>query len=89
MTGEFFVHPAAIVEDDAVLDTGCKVWHFSHVFAGSRIGENCIFVQNVMVGPDVIVGTGCKVHNNVSLNKGATLEDDVFFAAHPVYSPMS
>ena len=78
MTGEFFVHPSAIVEDGAVLGTGCKVWHFSHVLAGSRIGENCIFGQNVMVGPDVIVGAGCKVQNNVSIYSGVTLEDDVF-----------
>jgi len=86
MTGEFFVHPSAIVEDGAVLGAGCKVWHFSHVLAGSRIGENCIFGQNVMVGPDVTIGSGCKVQNNVSIYKGVTLEDDVFCGPSCVFT---
>ncbi len=86
MTAAFFVHPSAIVDEGAVLGAGCKVWHFSHVLAGSRIGENCIFGQNVMVGPDVTIGSGCKVQNNVSLYKGVTLEDDVFCGPSCVFT---
>jgi UDP-2-acetamido-3-amino-2,3-dideoxy-glucuronate N-acetyltransferase len=86
MTAAFFVHPSAIVDEGAVLGAGCKVWHFSHVLAGSRIGENCIFGQNVMVGPDVTIGSGCKVQNNVSIYKGVTLEDDVFCGPSCVFT---
>jgi acetyltransferase-like isoleucine patch superfamily enzyme len=86
MTAAIFVHPSAVVDEGAVLGTGCKVWHFSHVLAGSRIGKNCIFGQNVMVGPDVTIGSGCKVQNNVSLYKGVTLEDDVFCGPSCVFT---
>ena len=78
MTQDVFVHSSAIVDDDVELGAGCKGWHFSHVLAGSRIGENCILGQNVMAGPDVVIGSGCKIQNNVSIYKGVTLEEDVF-----------
>ena len=71
------VHPTAIIDDGAVLGAGTKVWHFTHVLAGTRIGENCVLGQNVMAGPDVVIGNGCKIQNNVSIFNGVTLEDDV------------
>ncbi len=33
-----FVHPSAIVDDGAHIGAGTKVWHFTHVCAGARIG---------------------------------------------------
>ncbi len=81
-----FIHPSAIVDDGAVLGTGSKVWHFSHVLGGSRIGENCILGQSVMAGPDVVIGSGCKIQNNVSIYKGVTLEDDVFCGPSCVFT---
>jgi UDP-2-acetamido-3-amino-2,3-dideoxy-glucuronate N-acetyltransferase len=86
MTGAAYVHPTAVVDEGAVLGAGCKVWHFSHVLSGSRIGDNCVFGQNVMVGPDVIIGSGCKVQNNVSIYSGVTLEDDVFCGPSCVFT---
>ncbi len=86
MTQDVFVHPSAIVDDGVELGAGCKVWHFSHVLAGSRIGENCILGQNVMAGPDVVIGSGCKIQNNVSIYKGVTLEEDVFCGPSCVFT---
>ncbi|MDP7641273.1 MAG: acyltransferase [Alphaproteobacteria bacterium] len=83
---DIFIHPSAIVDDGAVLGAGCKVWHFCHLLSGSRIGDNCILGQNVMVGPDVVIGSGCKVQNNVSIYKGVTLEDDVFCGPSCVFT---
>lgn len=81
-----FIHASAIVDEGAALGAGCKVWHFSHVLAGSHIGDNCILGQNVMVGPDVTIGSGCKVQNNVSIYKGVTLEEDVFCGPSCVFT---
>jgi UDP-2-acetamido-3-amino-2,3-dideoxy-glucuronate N-acetyltransferase len=81
-----FIHPSAIVDEGVVLGIGCKVWHFSHILSGSRIGDNCIFGQNVMAGPDVVIGSGCKIQNNVSLYKGVTLADDVFCGPSCVFT---
>ena len=32
------IHPSAIVDEGAVLDEGCRVWHFVHISAGRASG---------------------------------------------------
>lgn len=80
------VHPTAVVDDDVVIGAGTRVWHFSHLLPGTRIGVDCTLGQNVVVGPDVVVGDRCKVQNNVSLYKGVTLEDGVFCGPSAVFT---
>jgi UDP-2-acetamido-3-amino-2,3-dideoxy-glucuronate N-acetyltransferase len=75
---DYFVHPTAVVDDGAVIGTGTKIWHFSHVMKGARIGERCVFGQNVNVDGGTIVGNNVKVQNNVSIYSGLEIEDDVF-----------
>jgi acetyltransferase-like isoleucine patch superfamily enzyme len=65
---------------------GSKIWHFSHILKGSKIGRNCIVGQNVMIGPDVTIGDTCKIQNNVSIYKGVTLEDGVFCGPSCVFT---
>ena len=65
-----FVHPSALVDPGAVLGAGCKVWHFSHVMPGARIGAESVLGQNVYVGGAAVVGERCKIANNVSLYEG-------------------
>lgn len=81
-----FVHETAVVDENAVIGAGSKVWHFSHLMPGCRIGERVTIGQNVVVGPDVTVGSGCKIQNNVSLYKGVTLEEDVFVGPSAVFT---
>lgn len=83
---DFFVHPSALIDDGAEIGAGSKIWHFSHVLAGSKIGRNCVLGQNVMAGPDVTFGDGCKIQNNVSIYKGIVLEDDVFCGPSCVFT---
>jgi len=44
----------------------------------AKIGENCIFGQNVNVASGVVIGNNVKVQNNVSIYAGTIIEDDVF-----------
>ena len=44
-----------------------KIWHFSHIMSGCRIGDGCNIGQNVVVSPDVVLGKNVKVQNNVSI----------------------
>ena len=81
-----FVHESAYVDQPSEIGAGTKVWHFSHVLAGSRIGRNCVLGQNVMVGPDVTIGDGCKIQNNVSIFKGVILEAGVFCGPSAVFT---
>ena len=81
-----FIHETAVLDEGCEIGAGTKVWHFSHILRGSRIGRDCVIGQNVMIGPDVGVGDGCKIQNNVSLYTGVTLEDDVFVGPSAVFT---
>ena len=52
----YFCHDSAYVDDGAVLGEGTKVWHFSHVMSGARLGENCNLGQNVHIAGDTLIG---------------------------------
>jgi UDP-2-acetamido-3-amino-2,3-dideoxy-glucuronate N-acetyltransferase len=84
-----FVHPSAIVDDGAVLGNGTKVWHFSHIYAGAVIGDNCSFGQNTMVASQVVIGSNVKVQNNVAIYTGTIIEDDVFLGPSCVLTNIS
>ncbi len=79
-------HDTAIIDEGAQLGPGTKVWHFSHVCAGARIGAGCSLGQNVFVGNDVEIGAGVKIQNNVSVYDAVTLEDDVFCGPSVVFT---
>jgi UDP-2-acetamido-3-amino-2,3-dideoxy-glucuronate N-acetyltransferase len=82
----YWAHPTAVVDQPAEIGTGTKIWHFCHVMAGARIGENCSLGQNVFVAQSVVVGNGCKIQNNVSLYDGVELSDDVFIGPSAVFT---
>jgi UDP-2-acetamido-3-amino-2,3-dideoxy-glucuronate N-acetyltransferase len=84
--GDIFVHPTAVIDPGAAIGRGAKIWHFSHVLAGSVLGENVNIGQNVVVGPRAKVGPGCKIQNNVSLYEGVELEADVFCGPSMVFT---
>lgn len=83
---DVFVHESAVIDSGTSMGKGTKIWHFSHVLKGSKIGENCNIGQNVVIGPDVRIGNGCKIQNNVSVYKGVTLEDGVFCGPSMVFT---
>ena len=83
---DVFIHPSAVIDDGAQIGTGTYVWHFCHVMSGTRIGERCVFGQNVFVGKGVIIGNGVKVQNNVSIYQGVEVEDDAFLGPSMVFT---
>ena len=83
---EYVVHETAIVDDGAKIGSGTRIWHWVHVCAGARIGENCSLGQNVFVGNRVTIGNNVKIQNNVSVYDDVTLEDDVFCGPSMVFT---
>lgn len=83
---KYFVHETSCVDEEVEIGEGTKVWHFSHILRGSRIGKNCVIGQNVMIGPEVTIGDRCKIQNNVSIYKGVILEDEVFCGPSCVFT---
>lgn len=86
MTMNYFKHESAYVDENCEIGDGTKIWHFSHIQSGSKIGENCSLGQNVNVGNNVSIGNNCKIQNNVSVYEGVTLEDYVFCGPSMVFT---
>lgn len=83
---DWSAHESAYVDDGVEVGSGTKIWHFSHVLKGSKLGKRCSLGQNVVVGPNVSVGDDCKIQNNVSVYDGVTLEDGVFCGPSCVFT---
>lgn len=83
---KFYVDEHAIVDDNVEIGEGTKVWHFSHVQSGSKLGKKCVLGQNVNVGNNVTIGNFVKIQNNVSVYEGVTLEDYVFCGPSMVFT---
>lgn len=75
---DYFVHESSYVDDPCDIGAGTKIWHFSHVMAGAKIGLRCNVGQNVNVDRGVVIGDNVKIQNNVSIYSGTVIEDDVF-----------
>jgi len=82
----YSAHETAVIDDGCLIGEGTRIWHFSHIITGSRIGKNCNIGQNVVVGPNVTIGSNCKIQNNVSVYEGVTLEDNVFCGPSMVFT---
>jgi UDP-2-acetamido-3-amino-2,3-dideoxy-glucuronate N-acetyltransferase len=82
----YFVHPTSVIDDNVEIGEGTKIWHFSHIQFGAKIGNECSFGQNVNVSNYVTIGNGVKVQNNVSIYEGVDIEDYVFCGPSCVFT---
>jgi UDP-2-acetamido-3-amino-2,3-dideoxy-glucuronate N-acetyltransferase len=79
-------HETVIVDTGSIIGDDTRIWHFSHIMSGCRIGNACNIGQNVVVSPQVILGNNVKVQNNVSIYSGVVCEDDVFLGPGCVFT---
>lgn len=79
------IHPTAIVDDGAELGEDVRIWQWTHVMTGARIGARTSIGQGCYIGA-VAIGAGCRIQNNVSLYEGVTLEADVFLGPSCVFT---
>jgi len=82
----YYVNEHAVIDNDVEIGEGTKIWHFSHVQSGAKIGKNCVLGQNVNIGNNVSIGNFVKIQNNVSVYEGVTLEDYVFCGPSMVFT---
>jgi UDP-2-acetamido-3-amino-2,3-dideoxy-glucuronate N-acetyltransferase len=85
----FVAHPSAFVDEGAEVGAGTRIWHFSHVMKGARLGEGCVVGQNVNIDGGTVIGNNVKIQNNVSIYTGAVIEDDVFLGPSCVLTNVS
>lgn len=74
----FYAHPSAVIDDGCEIGDGTKIWHFSHVMTGARLGRRCNVGQNCFIDRNVDIGDNVKIQNNVSVYTGCHIEDHAF-----------
>jgi acetyltransferase-like isoleucine patch superfamily enzyme len=80
-----FIHPAAIVETDAIgADT--RVWAFVHILKGAAIGSSCNICDHCYIEYGVTIGNNVTVKSGIYIWEGATIEDDVFLGPNVVFT---
>lgn len=82
----YTAHETAIIDAGAQIGADTRIWHWVHVCAGARIGNDCSLGQNVFIGNKVVIGNNVKIQNNVSVYDNVTLEDDVFCGPSMVFT---
>ena len=82
----YWAHESAIVDPGATIGEATRIWHWVHVSSGARIGERCVFGQNVYIASRVVIGNNVRIQNNVSVYDDVTLEDDVFCGPSMVFT---
>lgn len=82
---EVKIHPQALCESRNV-GARTRVWAFSHVLAGARVGSDCNICDHVFVESDVVIGDRVTVKSGVQLWDGLRLEDDVFIGPNATFT---
>lgn len=82
----YFAHETAVIDAGCQIGDGSKIWHFSHLMPGCKLGANCNIGQNVVISPEVVLGNNVKVQNNVSIYTGVSCDDDVFLGPSMVFT---
>jgi UDP-2-acetamido-3-amino-2,3-dideoxy-glucuronate N-acetyltransferase len=82
----YFAHSTAVIDDGCEIGEGVKIWHFSHIMLGCKIGDGCNIGQNAFIASHVVLGKNVKVQNNVSIYEGVICEDDVFIGPSAVFT---
>lgn len=86
MDEKYFVHESSYIDKNVEIGEGTKIWHFSHIQSGAKIGAKCVIGQNVNIGNNVLIGNNVKIQNNVSVYEGVELEDYVFCGPSMVFT---
>ena len=84
-TKNIFIHPAAIVKTDEIGDE-TRIYAFSHVLGGVRIGRNCNINDHCFIETGVSIGDNVTVKCGISIWTGVTVEDDVFLGPNMVFT---
>lgn len=84
-----FIHEKAHVDDTAEIGAGCRIWQFSSVIRGTRLGIDCTVASNVtldgpwfgdrcIISPGVDIGPGFEIGNDCFIGPNVVLCNDAW-----------
>jgi UDP-2-acetamido-3-amino-2,3-dideoxy-glucuronate N-acetyltransferase len=82
---EYIIHTTALVESDRI-GSGTKIWAFTHVLTGARIGERCNIGDHCFIESGAVVGNDVTIKNGNAIWDGVTIENGVFVGPGVVFT---
>jgi UDP-2-acetamido-3-amino-2,3-dideoxy-glucuronate N-acetyltransferase len=79
------IHPLSDVQSKAIGE-GTRIWQFSVVLAGARIGANCNICAQVFIENDVVIGDNVTIKNGVQLWDGLRVGNNVFIGPNVTFT---
>lgn len=79
------IHPLADVHSTNI-GANTRIWQFSVVLPGARIGSNCNLCAHTLVESDVVIGNNVTIKSGVFLWDGTHIEDNVFIGPNATFT---
>lgn len=86
MNREYQADRTSIIDGNAQIGRGTRIWQFCNIMSDVVIGAGCNIGQNVFIESGVRIGDHVKIKNNVALYRGVICEDDVFLGPNCVFT---
>lgn len=81
----YYIHPLSEVKTNNIgADT--RVWQFSVIFPGAKIGKNCNICAHTLIENNVVVGDNVTIKSGVYLWDGIHIEDNVFIGPNATFT---
>lgn len=84
-TKKYFKHENSIVETNDI-GTNTKIWAYTHVFPGAKIGDNCNINDHTLIENDVVLGNNVTVKSGVHIWDGVRIGNNVFIGPSVVFT---
>jgi acetyltransferase-like isoleucine patch superfamily enzyme len=83
---DYFRHELALVDAGAQVGSRTRVWAFTHILGGAKVGADCNICDHVFIENDVAIGDRVTVKCGVQLWDGITVESDVFIGPNATFT---
>lgn len=79
------IHPLSDVQSQTIGE-GTRIWQFSVVLPGAKIGSNCNICAQVFIENDVVIGDNVTIKNGVQLWDGLRVADNVHIGPNVTFT---
>jgi UDP-2-acetamido-3-amino-2,3-dideoxy-glucuronate N-acetyltransferase len=79
------IHSSAIC-DTTNIGSETRIWAFTHILSGAKIGQNCNICDHVFIENAVTIGNRVTIKSGVQIWDGITIEDDVFVGPNVTFT---
>lgn len=80
-----YIHPLADVAECSI-GQGTKVWQFTIILNGAKIGSNCNICAQILIEGDVIIGNNVTIKSGVQIWNGTKIDDNVFIGPNATFT---